>query len=115
MSYRCELRKIYQSEGLFGFTRGYSAMLMRDGPGFAMYFFLFDLFKRKLGVSGVHHYDDEHTFHPSTLSKKFLAGGSAGTIVWTVCYPWDTIKSTMQTHRGPDRLKMRHVIKNVYN
>jgi hypothetical protein len=44
------MRRIYQSEGLFGFTRGYGAMMLRDAPGFAMYFFLFDLMKRTLGV-----------------------------------------------------------------
>jgi hypothetical protein len=50
MSYRHEIRRIMNSEGLFGFTRGYTAMYLRDAPGFALYFCLFDIMKRKLGV-----------------------------------------------------------------
>ena len=50
MSYRTEIRRIYTTEGLYGFTRGYTGMYMRDSPGFALYFFLFDLVKRKFGV-----------------------------------------------------------------
>ena len=50
MSYRTEIRRIYNSEGLYGFTRGYTGMFMRDAPGFALYFFMFELFKRKLRV-----------------------------------------------------------------
>lgn len=50
MQYRQEIKKIYKKDGLYGFTRGYSAMFLRDGPGFGLYFFCFDLFKRKLGV-----------------------------------------------------------------
>lgn len=60
MSYRQELRRIYSAEGLFGFTRGYSAMMLRDGPGFALYFLLFDFNKRMLGVSGVPTRDHDH-------------------------------------------------------
>ena len=50
MSYRTEIKRIYSTEGLYGFTRGYTGMLMRDSPGFALYFLLFDIFKRNFGV-----------------------------------------------------------------
>lgn len=50
MSYREEIKLLYQEEGLKGFTRGYTGMFLRDAPGFAIYFCLFDLFKRRMGV-----------------------------------------------------------------
>jgi hypothetical protein len=46
MSYRQEISKIYSEEGLMGFTRGYTGMLMRDSPGFGIYFTLYEIFKR---------------------------------------------------------------------
>lgn len=42
--------KIYKREGLKGFTRGYSSMLIRDAPGYALYFAQYDYLKRVFGV-----------------------------------------------------------------
>ena len=47
LSYRNEITKIYRKEGIRGFTVGYSGMLLRDGPGYGMYFCLYDVLKRK--------------------------------------------------------------------
>ena len=44
-SYQEEIKMIYKNEGLRGFTRGYQGMLLRDGPGFGVYFFTFSVFK----------------------------------------------------------------------
>jgi hypothetical protein len=41
---------IYKNEGLKGFTRGYSSMLVRDTFTWGIYFMIFDLAKRRLGV-----------------------------------------------------------------
>ena len=49
LSYRRELGAFYRKEGLYGFTRGYNAMLIRD-CGTWMNFGIFDFLKRKLGV-----------------------------------------------------------------
>ena len=45
MSYREEITKIYRNEGYIGFTRGYTAMLFRDAPGFGIYFCMFECLK----------------------------------------------------------------------
>ena len=50
MSYREEISKIYENEGFKGFTRGYTGMILRDAPGFGMYFCLFEIFKSQLHV-----------------------------------------------------------------
>lgn len=49
----------------------------------------------------------------SLALRKFLCGGTAGCITWFACYPMDTVKSKMQTYEGPERLKMRTVIRDL--
>jgi hypothetical protein len=93
MSYRHEIRRIMKSEGLYGFTRGYTAMYLRDGPGFALYFCLFDIMKRTFGVPA--HENPNEVFQAHVALKKFFAGGISGMMVWTTCYPFDTVKSMM--------------------
>ena len=51
LSYIKEIRRIYWLEGMQGFMRGYQAMLLRDAPGFGVYFCSFEFFKRTFGVS----------------------------------------------------------------
>lgn len=93
LSYRDEMRRIYRSEGIFGFTRGYSAMVLRDAPGFGAYFFLYDLIKRSFGLSHFEH--ENNSFHWNVMMRKFFAGGIAGMMTWFLCYPMDTIKTTL--------------------
>jgi solute carrier family 25 (mitochondrial carnitine/acylcarnitine transporter), member 20/29 len=49
----------------------------------------------------------------SLMIKKFFCGGTAGCTTWFACYPMDTVKTRMQTHEGPDRLKFRKALLNV--
>ena len=51
MSYPDEIKRIYELEGIKGFSRGYQGMLLRDGPGFGIYFCGFEMMKRNFGVS----------------------------------------------------------------
>lgn len=124
MSYIDEFKNIYRSEGLRGFTRGYTGMFMRDVPGFALYFFLYDLFKRAFGANSQSTFplipiENEESFPIEEFEeverkginnnielalKQFLAGGLSGMATWSFCYPFDTIKSMMQSQKlGKDR------------
>ena len=51
MSYLTEIKRIYSTYGMRGFTRGYQGMLLRDGPSFAFYFCTFEALKRRFRVS----------------------------------------------------------------
>lgn len=53
LSYREEIKRIYKDDGVKGFTRGYSGMLLRDAPGFAIYFCMFDFLKRSFGATNL--------------------------------------------------------------
>ena len=115
MSYREEIAKIYRSEGLIGFTRGYTAMVCRDSPGFGLYFCVFEVFKARMGIPQLEQRLRDEGKHSSAelAAKKFLCGGTAGCLTWTFCYPMDTVKSKMQTYQGADRLKLRNVVREV--
>ena len=52
-TYRQLITTIYREDGMRGFTRGYKGMLLRDGPGFAIYFSAFGYLKSELGVSDI--------------------------------------------------------------
>jgi len=113
MSYREEIARVYGQEGWIGFTRGYTAMLCRDSPGFGVYFCLFEAFKQAAGTPLLEQRLQEEGKHASTelIVKKFLVAGTAGCITWTFCYPMDTVKSKMQT--STDRLRLRDVVRQV--
>lgn len=122
MSYREEIAKIYQNEGLMGFTRGYTGMLLRDTPGFGLYFCLYEFFKRSLHIPQIEERirKQENTHSATFISleaslfiRKFFSGGTAGVVTWFVCYPFDTVKTKMQNHQGTDRLHLRAVILDV--
>lgn len=98
MSYREEIKTIYKNEGLKGFTRGYSGMLLRDAPGFGIYFCLFEGFKRGLNVPALE--SDINSNNIDIGIRKFMAGGTAGCITWFAAYPMDSVKSRMQTYEG---------------
>ena len=51
MSYRAEIKRIYKQEGFRGFFSGYSGMFLRDTPGFAFHFTLYEAMKRRVGIS----------------------------------------------------------------
>lgn len=43
-----------------------------------------------------------------------MSGGTAGVLTWFFCYPMDTVKTTMQTYEGKDRLKFSSTILHLY-
>ncbi len=79
-------RYILNKDGIKGFYKGYLVTLNRDFYSYGAYFYIY--FKLK-------EYWEQH----NSLShfKSFLAGGLAGVISWIICYPFDPIKTLIQT------------------
>ena len=96
LSYITEIKRIYNEQGFKGFARGYQGMLIRDGPGFGIYFMTFAKLKAKLGVS-----ESDKQRHYNGLSsqqvglRQFVSGGLAGGATWMFCYPADLIKTKL--------------------
>lgn len=73
---------------------------MRDVPGFAIYFGAFEAFKTLFGVAN--RKKENSLSKGQTALRKFVAGGLAGVVTWTIAYPADTIKTKIQTAKKGD-------------
>ncbi|AWP11613.1 putative solute carrier family 25 member 48 [Scophthalmus maximus] len=81
------ISSILQTEGLQGLYRGAGAMILRDVPGYTLYFIPYTLFCNLLKP------DATSSPHPCSI---WLAGGLAGSISWVTATPADVVKSRMQ-------------------
>lgn len=86
------LRQLFRVEGMRGAFRGLGSTILRDAPGFGVYFASYEQMVRA-GAGG-----------PASL---MAAGGLAGVFSWMACYPMDVLKSRLQVDgmRGPRRYK----------
>lgn len=78
---------VLQNEGIQGLYRGAGAMILRDIPGYALYFIPYTLFCNWLNP------DDNSSPPPCCI---WLAGGLAGSISWVTATPSDVVKSRLQ-------------------
>ncbi|XP_053734546.1 solute carrier family 25 member 48 [Synchiropus splendidus] len=81
------ISSILQTQGLQGLYRGGGAMLLRDIPGYTLYFIPYTIFCDLLKP------DASSSPHPCSI---WLAGGLAGSISWVTATPADVVKSRMQ-------------------
>lgn len=94
MSLRKYVPIILNSEGYRGFYKGFYANFLRDVPGWAFYFYTFELFKE-----WCHYFANSfYGINPAHKQRRDLivsamAGGSAGVVSWLVSYPMDVIKT----------------------
>ncbi|KAM4819459.1 solute carrier family 25 member 48 [Thomomys bottae] len=78
---------IVRTEGLAGLYRGASAMLLRDVPGYCLYFIPYVYLSEWIMP--------EAQAGPSPCAV-WLAGGMAGAISWGTATPMDVVKSRLQ-------------------
>ncbi|KAM9265883.1 solute carrier family 25 member 48 isoform 1-T1 [Cariama cristata] len=80
-------RTVLQKEGIAGIYRGAGAMLLRDVPGYCLYFIPYTFFCGRITPDGC------ISPNPSSI---WLAGGVAGAISWGTATPMDVVKSRLQ-------------------
>nr|XP_042706828.1 solute carrier family 25 member 48 isoform X2 [Chrysemys picta bellii] len=78
---------ILRQEGLAGMYRGAGAMLLRDVPGYCLYFIPYTVLCGWITPEGC--------ISPSP-SSVWMAGGIAGAISWGTATPMDVVKSRLQ-------------------
>ncbi|XP_059411450.1 mitochondrial basic amino acids transporter-like isoform X1 [Carassius carassius] len=81
------LIRIHRKEGVRGINRGMVTTVIRETPGFGVYFLTYDTLTRALGCDA----DDGYI-----IPKLLLAGGMSGMASWISTYPVDVIKSRLQ-------------------
>ncbi|XP_016339941.1 mitochondrial basic amino acids transporter-like, partial [Sinocyclocheilus anshuiensis] len=81
------LIRIHRKEGVRGINRGMVTTVIRETPGFGVYFLAYDTLTRALGCDADADY---------IIPKLLLAGGMSGMASWISTYPVDVIKSRLQ-------------------
>ncbi|CAF0816659.1 unnamed protein product [Didymodactylos carnosus] len=90
------MKYILNTNGLFGFYRGFTATIIRSVPACMFFFGGYEWTKRKLYTntsSDWYSGTKEYHFRLTTL----LGGACGGLACWFSCYPFDVIKSAIQT------------------
>ena len=97
-------RSIVGSHGLAGLYRGWIVTCWRELPAFGAYFAFYDFAKDRINTffakqAGVDEKEASTGFaeHSHTWVASALAGGSTGAITWAMVYPFDIIKTRIQT------------------
>ncbi len=87
---------VYKSEGIRGLYRGLVVSFHRDFFSFGGYFFIY--YKMK-----------DYWKEKGTLSdfKLMLAGGLSGALTWLITYPFDTLKTIIQTNYNKNTLSIK--------
>jgi hypothetical protein len=99
---------IVREHGVFGLNRGMGATLWREAPSFGMYFASYDVVKERVedllrrtdvGTAEGGGGDGARPFpsHTHAYAASALAGGISGALAWLVTYPFDVIKTQIQT------------------
>ncbi len=95
-------KKIYKTEGVKGLYRGYAVTVNRDFYSYGAYFYIY---------FGLKEYWERQ--NSLTSLKLFCAGGLAGVISWIICYPFDPMKTIIQTEtRKITQREAFEIIKN---
>ncbi|KAI9895470.1 hypothetical protein PsorP6_018628 [Peronosclerospora sorghi] len=99
-------RHIYKARGTSGLFLGFTCTLWREVPSFAVYFGLYEYTKRKMIAANI-----------SSATSMLTAGGIAGVASWIVSYPFDVIKTSIQTlpvDHKPGEHKIAYQARQLY-
>jgi len=94
--------QIFQFNGFKGIYQGFCSSLLREGPGYAVYFGFYEtLMQRSLKKHG----KKENI----PLTHTLLYGGISGMALWTFTFPFDVVKSRIQAD-DPARRKYKNIM-----
>jgi len=105
--------EILANHGIRGLFRGWCSTLWREVPAFGMYFVTYDYVKDSIN-SKLRSYDPTHS-HSWMASA--ISGGISGSLTWAMIYPFDIIKTKIQTaplhSTKPSQSKIWYVAKDI--
>jgi len=96
------VQAILNSEGLTGlFRRGLGITLLREVPGYGIYFVVYDVMMQTWGSS-------------LGVVAPLVFGAIAGMLSWVPVYPFDVVKTTIQNTSGEDTQTTWEISKQIY-
>lgn len=104
---------ILRSHGISGLYRGWWVTAWREVPAFGLYFSIYDYCKDRVtnflaDRAGLTEEDDVPHSHLWVSSG--LSGGLSGSFTWAIIYPFDVIKSRIQTAPIDTPLEKRRIL-----
>ena len=91
INYGQAIRKLISTEGYIGLYKGFTALMLRDVPGWGTYFWTYSVLKEQFGVNEAKRNGVDN--NSLNLAIKFWAAGVAGQASWCVSYPFDIVKT----------------------
>eukprot|EP00055_Hartaetosiga_balthica_P004545 m.12044 g.12044 ORF g.12044 m.12044 type:complete len:298 (+) comp3944_c1_seq1:59-952(+) len=88
-------KQLYKEGGIRSVTRGFSATLLRDGVGSAVYFAGYEVMRKKMIEADI-----------QPVVATFMSGGMAGMLNWALILPIDTVKTRFQVGTDPSYFKV---------
>ena len=105
--------KILSSHGIKGLYRGFICTAWREVPAFGLYFATYDFVKEEVKtLITTKEIDKKNSSQEWSISA--LAGGCSGALTWFVIYPFDVIKTKIQTAPLDTPIEKRRIL-HVYN
>ena len=103
---------LLRNEGFFGGVyKGMLALLLRDVPGWGVYFWSYEFLKRQFGMDQAKRNGTDNT--KLNIMIKMWCAGVAGQCSWFVSYPMDIVKTQIQC-TADRRVPMREVIMRIH-
>lgn len=97
-----QLCLLFRNEGFKGFFKGNAANCLKVAPTKGIQFVAFEAFKRLIfGLRDRSPTDSAGK--PLVIWERFIAGGFAGMLAASICYPLDTAKTLLTAH--PERFR----------
>ena len=99
-----------------GLYRGWCVTAWREVPAFGAYFALYDIFKDSLSSffakrAGITVTEMASQNHTAAWASSALAGGTTGALTWIMIYPFDIIKTRIQTAPMDTPLEKRRLLR----
>lgn len=108
-------RKILSGHGITGLYRAWWVTAWREVPAFGTYFAFYDFAKDRINSflakqAGIVDDGENAENHSHKWAASALAGGSTGALTWLMIYPFDIIKTRIQTAPMDTPLEKRRML-----
>ncbi|CAM6082305.1 unnamed protein product [Calypogeia fissa] len=91
------IQAVYARDGLTGFYRGYTAMVLRDVPYSALQFLTFEVLKKERQKLRVRRNKNEESKRGKDLMNDLWMGAIAGAVASSLTTPLDVVKTRIMT------------------
>ena len=91
MKYTKAIPELLRTEGWSGLYKGFGALMLRDVPGWGVYFYSYEALKEFFGMTEAKKEGSDNSM--LNMSIKMWCAGVAGQASWAVSYPYDIVKT----------------------